>query len=100
MLCSVSAVLFAATLVSSSAIVRRADPTWQTIPSTGKADGTFKGPDTKPADCGDPPACPTSSNYGAFSGADIPFGRLYGGSLNYFRAGQLNTPNIGWDVST
>ena len=35
--------------------------------------------------------------YGARS-IDLPFYRLYHGQMNFFPAGQLNTPNVNTDV--
>ena len=74
-----------------SSIIRRQDPGMQQIPTTAKADNTFNNGapqlNAEPAQVADtPPAV-----YGARS-VDLPFGRLYHGSMSFFQAGELNTP--------
>lgn len=81
----------------NGAIIPRDDPPFQRIPATGKPDNTYNSGNFKLA--GEPP---TTSDippavYGACS-IDLPFGRLYHGTLKYFKKGQLNTPNGLTDV--
>ena len=83
--------LLAVTVLVDGLVVRRQDPGFQTVPSTGKADNTFNNGApllaAEPPDTGDiPPAI-----YGARD-IDLPFGRLYHGNAKFFSAGQLNTP--------
>ena len=82
----------AAVLVNGS-VMRRQDASCQSIPSTGKADGTFNNGQPQltaepPNPEGDPPAC-----YGARPDADLPFGRLFHGNAKFFANGTLNTPD-------
>lgn len=77
--------------LASSAVLRRQDLPMQSIPATGKADGTFN--NGAPLLAAEPPPSTEipPSVYGARS-IDLPFYRLFHGNMKFFSAGQLNTP--------
>ena len=77
--------------IASGSILRRQDPGFQSIPATGKADGTFN--NGAPMLAAEPPMTSDTPPdiYGARS-VDLPFYRLFHGNLKFFSAGQLNTP--------
>ncbi len=76
-----------------SSIIPRSDPGLQTVPPTAKAPNTFNS-GTK-TNKGMPPLSDTipPAMYGPRSAADLPFGRLFHGNMNFFQEGELNTPN-------
>lgn len=89
--------LLSLAVLGETAIIPRADPPFQEIPATGKADNTFNFGKSyrggEPAVVKDiPPAV-----YGSRS-IDLPFGRLYHGNMKFFPKGQLNTPDKLVDV--
>lgn len=67
------------------------DPGLQSIPATGKADNTFN--NGAPLLAAEPPGTDEipPAVYGARD-TDLPFSRLFHGNVNFFPAGQLNTP--------
>ena len=74
------------------------DPGMQAIPDKAKDPGTFSngvdGPlNSEPPNTNDP----VPDVYGVRT-IDLPFFRLYHGNINYFRAGELNTPTGDADV--
>lgn len=77
--------------LASSAVLRRQDSGPQSIPATGKADGTFN--NGAPLLAAEPPESTKTppAGYGARS-IDLPFYRLFHGNMKFFSAGQLNTP--------
>lgn len=90
-----SHLLLASASLASASVIRRADPPLQSIPATAQADNTFNNGAAKqmmPDDTSDP----VPDVYGARS-IDLPFGRLYHGTMKFFSAGQLNTPDANTD---
>lgn len=84
--------LFCISVSSKASVLRRADPSFQIVPSTAKPPNTFhNGAPQLVAEPGKSTDIP-SEVYGLRS-IDIPFGRLYRGDMKYFSQGQLNTPN-------
>ena len=73
------------------------NPGLQTIPSTASAPGSFN--NGAPFLGGEPPDTNDSvpDVYGARD-IDLPFYRLYQGTMNFFSAGELNTPTGNTDV--
>ncbi|KAL8686532.1 MAG: hypothetical protein Q9224_005419, partial [Gallowayella concinna] len=81
---------------ATARVVKRADPPFQHVPASAKADNTFH---VSQEMKGMPPDSTVTPNamYGARS-IDLPFGRLQHGKMKFFGAGQLNTPTGRTDV--
>ena len=98
MRCSLATLLSAATLTHSAAINPRSPAGGaQSIPDTPPKKFTDG---AAPLD-GEPPqdtTAPVPDIYGARD-IDLPFYRLYHGSMKFFSAGQLNTPNKDTDMA-
>ena len=76
------------------------DPPFQDIPSSAKADNTFS--NGKPLLAAEPPfqtGLPIPDVYGPRR-IDLPFNRLYHGSMKFFGNGQLNSPTRDTDQWT
>jgi hypothetical protein len=89
-----SSVLRILSLISfaSSSIIPRADPGFQNIPANGITDNTCS--NGKPIFIGLPDQTSEipPAVYGARS-VDLPFSRLYYGSMKFFAPGEYNTPD-------
>lgn len=79
-------------------VLPRQDPGFQSIPATSQDPSTFWN-QAVPELVGEPPQSsdPIPSVYGARS-VDLPFYRLYHGSMKFFSPGQLNTATGNTDV--
>ena len=78
--------------IAGGSIIRRADPAFQSIPVNGMTDNTCS--NGKPILIGEPDQTTETPPdvYGARS-VDLPFGRLYHGSMKFFAQGEYNSPD-------
>lgn len=107
MLLSLAPLLAAASLASGASIPRQdpdalfarqdsADPPFQQIPTTAKADNSFNNGHIEVA--GIPPGNETPPPVYGNRSIDIPFGRLYHGDMKFFPSGQLNSDTNDTDL--
>ncbi|KAL8992920.1 MAG: hypothetical protein Q9169_006739 [Polycauliona sp. 2 TL-2023] len=91
--------LLAIASLAAGRVVKRADPPFQKVPKTAKADNTFHVPAQGLKQIGMPPDGEVTQNpmYGARS-IDLPFSRLQHGKMKFFPKGELNAPDSITDI--